>query len=119
MMTSLLLARAGVESAVFERKPGTSVHPKAMGVSRRTAEILRQHGLVERILGGSLPMDGRLLGIWAKSLVGDEYGRVPLAALHSDLTPCKPLHCPQTWTEKVLLEALQHEPIARCILAPM
>jgi 2-polyprenyl-6-methoxyphenol hydroxylase-like FAD-dependent oxidoreductase len=42
MMTALLLARAGVSSAVFERKPGTSVHPKAMGISRRTAEILRQ-----------------------------------------------------------------------------
>ena len=112
MMTSLLLARAGVESAVFERKPATSVHPKAMGVSRRTAEILRQHGLMERILGGSLPLEGRLLGIWAKSLVGEEYGRVPLTALHSQFTPCQTLHCPQTWTEKVLLEALHHEPVA-------
>ena len=54
MMTALLLARAGVECAVFERKPGTSAHPKAMGLSRRTAEILRQHGLLERIMGGSL-----------------------------------------------------------------
>ena len=52
------------------------------------------------------------MGIWAKSLVGEEYGRVPLTALHSEFTPCTPLHCPQTWTEKVLLEALQHEPIA-------
>ena len=113
MMTSLLLARAGVESAVFERKPGTSAHPKAMGVSRRTAEILRQHGLMERILGGSLPIEGHFLGIWAKSLIGEEYGRVPLTALHSDFSPCKPLHCPQTWTEKVLLEALDHEPVAQ------
>jgi putative polyketide hydroxylase len=113
LMTSLLLARAGVESAVFERKSGTSAHPKAMGLSRRTAEILRQHGLTERILGGSLPSDERFLGIWAKSLVGEEYGRVPLTAWHSEFTPCTPLHCPQTWTEKVLLEALQHEPIAQ------
>jgi putative polyketide hydroxylase len=112
MMTALLLARAGVESAVFERKPGTSAHPKAMGLSRRTAEILRQHGLIDRIMGGSLPIEGRSLGIWAKSLVGEEYGRVPLAALHSEFTPCKPMHCPQTWTEKVLLEALNHEPVA-------
>ena len=81
MMTALLLARAGVESALFERKPSTSAHPKAMGLSRRTAEILRQHGLIDRIMGGSLPIEGRWLGIWAKSLVGEEYGRVPLAAL--------------------------------------
>ncbi len=113
MMTSLLLARAGVESAVFERKPGTSAHPKAMGISRRTAEILRQHGLTERILGGSLPIEGRFLGIWAKSLVGEEYGRVPLTAVHTEFSPCKPLHCPQTWMEKVLLEALNHEPVAQ------
>jgi 2-polyprenyl-6-methoxyphenol hydroxylase-like FAD-dependent oxidoreductase len=103
-MTALLLARAGVESAVFERKPSTSAHPKAMGVSRRTAEILRQHGLIDRIMGGSLPVEGRWLGIWAKSLVGEEYGRVPVAALHSEYTPCKVLHCPQTWTEKFSLK---------------
>src|SRR4249920_3670144 len=112
MMTALLLARSGVESAVFERKPSTSAHPKAMGLSRRTAEILRQHGLLERVMGGSLPGEGRFLGIWAKSLVGEEYGRVPLVALHSEFTPCKPLHCPQTWTEKVLSEALSQEPVA-------
>ena len=111
MMTALLLARAGVECVVFERKPGTSAHPKAMGLSRRTAEIFRQHGLLDRVIAGSLPGEGRCLGIWAKSLVGEEYGRVPLVALRSEFTPCKPLHCPQTWTEKVLSEALSQEPI--------
>jgi putative polyketide hydroxylase len=112
LMTSLLLARAGVSSAVFERKPGTSVHPKAMGISRRTAEIFRQHGLLERILGGSLITEGKWLGIWARSLSGEEFGRVPITAHHSALTPCQPMHCPQTWTEKVLLEALKQEPVA-------
>ena len=111
MMTALLLARAGVSSAVFEKKPGTSAHPKAMGLSRRTAEILRQNGLLERIYGGSLSVERRWLGIWAKSLVGEEFGRVPITAHHSELTPCQPIHCPQTWTEKVLLEALKQEPV--------
>ena len=77
MMTALLLARAGVSSSVFEKKPGTSVHPKAMGLSRRTGEILRQIGLLDRIMGGSLAIEGRWLGIWAKSLKGEEFGRVP------------------------------------------
>jgi putative polyketide hydroxylase len=112
MMTALLLAGAGVESTVFERKPGTSAHPKAMGLSRRTAEIFRQNGLIERIMGGSLPIEGRCLGIWAKSLVGEEFGRVPITAMQSEFTPCKPLHCPQTWTEKILLEAVKQEPVA-------
>lgn len=112
LMTALLLGQAGVESTIFERKPSTSAHPKAMGLSRRTAEILRQNGLIDRMMGGSLPIEGRWLGIWAKSLVGEEFGRVPIAAIHSELTPCKQLHCPQTWTEKVLLEALRQEPLA-------
>ncbi len=112
MMTALLLARAGVPSAVFEKKTGISAHPKAMGLSRRTAEILHQNGLLERIYGGSLSVEQRWLGIWAKSLVGEEFGRVPLTAHLSELTPCQPIHCPQTWTEKVLLEALGQEPVA-------
>ncbi len=112
MMSALLLARAGVPSAVFERKPSTSAHPKAMGLSRRTAEILQQNGLLERIHGGSLSVEGRWLGIWAKSLVGEEFGRVPITAYHSESTPCQAIHCPQTWTERVLLGALKQEPLA-------
>jgi putative polyketide hydroxylase len=112
LMTALLLARAGVSCTVFERKPGTSVHPKAMGLSRRTAEIFRQNGLLERILGGSLVVKGRWLGVWARSLVGEEFGRVPIAAFESEFSPCQPIHCPQTWTEKVFLEALRQEPAA-------
>ena len=111
IMTALLLARAGVSSSVFEKKPGTSVHPKAMGLSRRTGEILRQIGLLDRIMGGSLAIEGRWLGIWAKSLKGEEFGRVPLTAHHTELSPCQTIHCPQTWTEKVLLEALKAEPV--------
>jgi putative polyketide hydroxylase len=112
MMTSLLLAHAGVSSTMFERKPSTSVHPKAMGISRRTGEIFQQHGLLDRILGGSLVTKGRWLSIWAKSLVGEEFGRVPIAAYQTEFSPCQVVHCPQTWTEKVLLEALRQEPLA-------
>ncbi len=109
MMTALLLARQGVKCVVFERKPGISTHPKAMGVSRRTAEIYRQLGLLGEIEKGSLSREGRWLANWAKSLVGEELGRVPITELHSPLTPCTALHCPQTWVEKVLFEALKAE----------
>ncbi len=112
LMTALLLTRAGVASVVLERKTGLSTHPKAMGVSRRTAEIYRQIGLLDRINDGSLSVDGHWLGLWAKSLVGEELGRVPLAELHSIHTPCVAMHCPQTWTEQVLFEALQKETLA-------
>ncbi len=111
MMTALLLARQGVSCVVFERKPGISTHPKAMGVSRRTAEIYRQMGLLEEIKKGSLSSEGRFLANWAKSLIGEELGRVPLVEYHSSLTPCTATHCPQTWTEKVLCDALKNEPL--------
>lgn len=112
MLSALLLARAGVRCHVLERKPGLSSHPKAMGVSRRTAEIYRGLGLLGRIAEGSLAVEGRWLAIWAKSLAGEELGRVPLAASRSPLTPCEVLHCPQTWVEEVLLSAVLAEPLA-------
>lgn len=80
-----------------------------MGVSRRTAEIYAQQGLLERIKEGSLEVEGHSLGIWSKSLVGEELGRVALSELHSIHTPQTSLHCPQTWVEKVLLDALLEE----------
>jgi 2-polyprenyl-6-methoxyphenol hydroxylase-like FAD-dependent oxidoreductase len=112
LMTALLLARAGVSCMVFEKKNGISTHPKAMGISRRTSEIYRQLGLLETIKSGSLPDEGRFLSIWSRSLVGEELGRVPFAESPGDFSPCSALHCPQTWTEKVLLDAVAAEPLA-------
>ena len=112
LMTALLLARAGVRCVVLEKKPGLSTHPKAMGVSRRSAEIYRQLGLTERMAEGSLSFDGHWLAIWSRTLVGEELGRTPIAGLHNEFTPCEGSHCPQTWTEQVLFEAVGKEPLA-------
>jgi putative polyketide hydroxylase len=99
LLTALLLARSGVRCTVFEKKSGISTHPKAMGISRRTCEIFRQLGLLEAIRSGSMPDDCRFLSIWAKSLVGEELGRVPFVPVSNDFSPCSRMHCPQTWTE--------------------
>jgi putative polyketide hydroxylase len=112
LLTALLLARAGVRCLVFEEKSGLSTHPKAMGVSRRSGEIYRQLGLADRLREGALALDGYELAIWSRTLVGEELGRVPLVAVESALTPCRIGHCPQTWTEQVLLEAVRAEPLA-------
>lgn len=109
LMTSLLLARAGVASAVFEKHPGISTHPKAMGVTRRTAEIYRQLGLLGRMREQDFTGSDVSLMVWAKSLTGEILGRAPISNLHSPHSPCSPFHCPQTWTERVLLEALEKE----------
>jgi putative polyketide hydroxylase len=112
LMTALLLARSGIKCTVFEKRSGISTHPKAMGISRRTCEIFRQLGLLEAIGRGSLADDSRFLSIWAKSLVGEELGRVPFAQISDAFSPCFRLHCPQTWTEKVLLDAVMEERLA-------
>lgn len=113
MLAALLLARFDIEVEVFEKKPELSRHPKAMGISRRSAEIFRQLGLLSALEEGALDLENRCLGIWAQSLVGEEWGRVPVAGFDTEFSPCEPMHCPQTWTERVLLEALEREPRAR------
>jgi putative polyketide hydroxylase len=112
LMTALLLARSGVNCLVLEKNPGISTHPKAMGVSRRSAEIYRQLGLSDRMREGSLSVDGHWLAIWSRTLVGEELGRTPITGHRSPFTPCESSHCPQTWTEQVLLEAVSAESLA-------
>jgi putative polyketide hydroxylase len=109
MYAALLLARAGVHCAVFEQKAGISKHPKAMGITRRTAELFRQCGLHRAIEEGALDLDGRDMVVWARTLLGEELGRVPMAELHSASTPCQAMHCPQPHTERVLLDSLERE----------
>jgi len=52
LMSALLLGRLGVRTLLLEKHPGISRHPKAMGVTRRTGEISRQLGLLEKMLAG-------------------------------------------------------------------
>src|SRR6185295_13888037 len=49
LTTAIGLARNGVSSMIVERHPGTSIFPKASGISTRTMEILRSWGLEEAI----------------------------------------------------------------------
>lgn len=112
LMMALLLARAGVPNMVFEKHPGISRHPKAMGVTRRTAEIYRQLGLLARMREQDFTGKDVSLMIWAKSLTGEILGRAPISNLHSPYSPCSPFHCPQTWTETVLLDAVEKESLA-------
>lgn len=113
LLTALLLARAGVKCCVLEKKTELSEHPKAMGITRRTAEIYRQLGLLDSIEKVSLDLRGLDLQIWSRKLNGPELGRTPLIGLDSPLSPCRPLHCPQTSLERILLDALLKEPDAK------
>lgn len=106
MMTALLLAKQGVECELFERHPHISEHPKAMGIARRTAEIYRTLGILDRMVAGGTHLPGESLMVWAKSLAGEEFGRAPITGEHTPFSPCHPFHCPQTHTEKILFEQI-------------
>lgn len=112
LFAGLLLARLGVRCAVLERNGSLSTHPKAMGITHRTAELFRQSSLLGEIERGALNLEGRSLAMWSKGLVGEELGRVAMAGVETPLSPCSSMHCPQTWTEQVLANALKNEPLA-------
>lgn len=115
MLTALLLARAGVPCTLCEQHAGISTHPKAMGITRRTAEIFRQCGLVGEMSALDFSTPDTQLIIWGRTLCGEEYGRTPLPEPNPHLSPCRPFHSPQTHTEKVLLNALMAEPLAKVL----
>lgn len=112
LLMALLLARKGVPCVVCEKSESISLHPKAMNIARRTAEICRELGLYDKMLAADFSTPETQSMIWSHSWTGEEYGRAPLPDGQSDRSPCRPFHCPQTITESVLLEALVAEPLA-------
>jgi putative polyketide hydroxylase len=112
LLTALLLARAGVPCVICEQHAGISTHPKAMGITRRTAEIFRQCGLLDEMTALEFSTPETQLIIWGRTLCGEEYGRAALPDPSTRLSPCRPFHSPQTHTEQVLLNALMAEPLA-------
>ena len=57
LAASILLSRHGVPSLVVERHPGTSVHPKATGISARTMELFRSWGIDAAVRQRGLRVD--------------------------------------------------------------
>ena len=49
LSTSLFLVKAGIDSLMVERHPGTAIHPRAMGLSPRTMEMFRSAGIEQGI----------------------------------------------------------------------
>lgn len=113
LLTSLLLARYGVSNVVIERHPDISIHPKAMGITRRTGEIYRQLGIYDRMRAADLTRKEKHdLMIWSKGLSGEVLGRTPLVEEAAALTPCVRFHCPQPHTEAVIARQAREHPHA-------
>jgi putative polyketide hydroxylase len=62
LAAAVFLERHGVAATVVERQPGPSVHPRATGVSPRTAELLAEAGLFDAVNAVAIDAAGRSLG---------------------------------------------------------
>jgi putative polyketide hydroxylase len=109
LVAAITLARHGVPSMLIERHRGTSVFPRATGVSTRTMEILRGWGLEDRVRAGAfhaLPMV-RV----AETLASPDHAAVPLGFPTDEealaVSPTTPAIAPQDHLEPVLVEHLR------------
>lgn len=110
MYMALLLAKFGVHSLLLEKHAGLLQHPKAMGMTRRSAELFRQIGLEKAVMEKDLDGRDMALSVWARSLCGELIAVIPNEKIDSPATPCHAFHCPQPHVESVLLGAIEADP---------
>ncbi len=109
LVTALVLAKQGVRSTLVERHPGTSIHPRASGVSTRSMEIFRRLGVEDEIRAFSL--DALPLMSMAATLASPEH-RVaqlgfPTPEQAAAVSPTGPVISPQDHIEPVLLRQIE------------
>ncbi|EAT87298.2 hypothetical protein SNOG_04907 [Parastagonospora nodorum SN15] len=68
LSASILLSLRNIPHVLFERHPGTSIHPKACGINQRTGEIFRQMGVEEEVNANSAPQNTCSKTAWFTSL---------------------------------------------------
>jgi len=116
LLTALLLGRLGIDTVLVEKHRDTLDHPKAMGVTRRSAEIFLQLGLLEQMLQGQPAQSPDATSQWLRDgLNGTILGQVPFHDEACPYSPCRPFHCPQPHVERVLRAALTQLPSVRCL----
>ena len=109
LVTALGLARRGIRSTIVERHPGTSVFPRASGVSVRTMEILREAGLEADVRAFSAEVEPRMAMM--PSLAGAVAMAVPLgfpsAEQAAAVSPTRGAVSPQDHIEPVIVRRLE------------
>ena len=112
---ALLLARAGLRTALIERNDGPQPHPAACILSTRTMEVFREIGVAQEILERCQDVFERSTITWVTTLAGTELGRCSAApedleALRA-LSPVHALHFPQNRLEPLLWEKVRRSPL--------
>ncbi|MFG2142599.1 FAD-dependent monooxygenase [Streptomyces sp. NPDC048696] len=102
---SLLLSEYGVRHLLVEAHEGTSLHPKARGVSARSMEIFRRLGLEADIRQAGLPAS-HVFFYRGRDLIDPDFARTGLSGGAEEgiqRTPSPGLICSQDALETVLL----------------
>jgi putative polyketide hydroxylase len=87
LLCATLLAKRGVDTVLVERHPGTSLHPKARGVSVRSMEILRELGLADDLAEMSRAAVGDVPHMCiADTLAAEQFTRMPLPSTESSFS---------------------------------
>lgn len=117
LVTSIMLSRLGVEHVLLERHPSTSIHPKAVGLNQRTAEVLRSIGVLEAVLEQAAPPATVGRTSWYTSFAGptelhgrqiairDAWGGGAYVDEYAAASPERYVVIPQIRLEPILLEA--------------
>jgi 2-polyprenyl-6-methoxyphenol hydroxylase-like FAD-dependent oxidoreductase len=109
LVTALDLARRGIRSTIVERHPGTSVFPRASGVSVRTMEILREAGLEAEIRAFAADAEPRMAMLPA--LAAPVMMTVPLGFPSTEeaagVSPTRAAVSPQDHIEPVIVRRLE------------
>lgn len=109
LATALSAARHGARVLVVERHRGTSIHPRASGISTRTMEILRSWGVADEVRAASAAVEVRVAS--ATTLADPEYTLGPTGFPEPRealaVSPALPACCPQDRIEPILLAAVR------------
>jgi len=111
LVSSILFSLQSVPHVLFERHPGTSIHPKACGLNQRTMEIFRHIGVEDEVLRQSAPPETVSHTAWYTSLGShgqqiycrNAWGGGEYRARYEEASPCSYRILPQIRLELILL----------------
>ncbi|WP_314177985.1 FAD-dependent monooxygenase [Streptomyces winkii] len=104
LSTAVFLAQQGVPCAVVERHPGTSIHPRARGITARSMELFRQVGLEDAVRAHG--QDDIGVFVRARTLADDDHKAVvmPQTRTPDHVSPTTLYACDQDRLEPLLLK---------------
>lgn len=125
LSTSIMLSRFGVRHTLFERHPGTSVHPKALGLNQRTLEVFRSMGIENEVRAAAAPPRTCERTAWYTSFAGPTelhgrriavrpaWGGGPYAEEYAQASPSRYSMLPQLRLEPILRRRAEQFPEAQ------